>query len=98
MGINKTQRLTSVYRYYDSSGILLYVGISRRLLNRMYNHELSSDWFRLASRVTLSHYATQEDAEQAEAIAIKTESPMFNKSEGRTVAARKAASIARRKK
>ena len=86
---------TTLYRHFDENGVLLYVGISRKLLARIYNHEIRSPWFHLVHNIRTTHFPSAELAESAEAVAIATEFPLHNVSEGRTVAARKAASIAR---
>ena len=70
---------TSVYRIYDESGVLLYVGISSRLITRLGEHRRWSDWFSRAFSILVEEYETQGHARRAEAIAIRDELPLFNK-------------------
>jgi predicted GIY-YIG superfamily endonuclease len=72
----KTQTL---YRFFDSEGRLLYVGISKFFEARLKQHYRNSSWFFESHSVTLEHYETREQVEQAEAKAIRTESPLHNK-------------------
>jgi predicted GIY-YIG superfamily endonuclease len=72
----KTQTL---YRFFDSEGRLLYVGISKFFEARMKQHYRNSSWFFDSVSVTLEHYQTREEVELAESIAIKTENPIHNK-------------------
>ena len=72
----KTQTL---YRFFDSEGRLLYVGISKFFEARMKQHYRNSSWFFDSMSVTLEHFETREQVEQAEAIAIKSENPIHNK-------------------
>lgn len=72
----KTQTL---YRFFDSEGRLLYVGISKFFEARLKQHYRNSSWFFDSHSVTLEHFETREQVEHAESIAIKTESPMHNK-------------------
>jgi predicted GIY-YIG superfamily endonuclease len=72
----KTQTL---YRFFDSEGNLLYVGISKFFEARMKQHYRHSPWFFESASVTLEHYETRQQVELAESIAIKTENPIHNK-------------------
>lgn len=72
----KTQTL---YRFFDSEGRLLYVGISKFFEARLKQHYRNSSWFFDSSSVTLEHYETRAQVEEAETLAIKTESPLHNK-------------------
>jgi hypothetical protein len=66
-----------LYRFYDGN-VLLYVGISGRIKNRVKEHANASSWFDLADRVTLARYDTRADARRAEREAIKNEHPKHN--------------------
>lgn len=69
---------TALYRHFDSSGKLLYVGISLSAVHRLSRHG-SSPWYADIARVDIQHFETRADAMEAELIAIKTENPLFNK-------------------
>jgi predicted GIY-YIG superfamily endonuclease len=72
----KTQTL---YRFFDSDGRLLYVGISKFFEARLKQHYRNSSWFFDSVTCTLEHFDTREQVEQAESLAIKTENPIHNK-------------------
>jgi hypothetical protein len=72
----KTQTL---YRFFDSEGRLLYVGISKFFEARLKQHYRNSSWFFESVTCTLEHFDTREQVEQAESLAIKTENPIHNK-------------------
>lgn len=70
-----------LYRFFDDSGVLLYVGISKHWTSRLNSHESRSDFFRLASHITIERYATRQEVEQAETAAIVNEKPLYNRSQ-----------------
>ena len=70
--------MTTLYRFFDIHGNLLYVGISAKFGNRLAAHAREKLWFSFATTVTLEHFATREEAEGAEAVAIQTEHPSQN--------------------
>lgn len=70
---------TTLYRAYNQADELLYVGISGDFLVRTKQHSVSSKWHKLAAKITLTHFETRSDAEQAEVEAIRSEKPLFNK-------------------
>lgn len=68
---------TTLYRYYDAEGRLLYVGISNDAMRRMGQHS-AKDW---ATQVRSWHpvtFGTRAEAEAAERHAIRTERPVHN--------------------
>jgi hypothetical protein len=67
-----------LYRFFDGSGELLYVGISYSAPIRAYQHSRHSHWFPIARTMTIEVFPTPEDAELAEGLAIATEKPKFN--------------------
>ena len=69
----------TLYRFYDSTNSLLYVGISNTWYQRFHQHERSSGWFSRVTHATFEPYESREAVEAAELIAIKTENPQFNK-------------------
>ena len=71
--------ITQLYRFYAQNGTLLYVGISISALSRYGHHRLSGDWWLQVSRMELVNYPNRVMAEEAEAVAIVNEQPLFNK-------------------
>jgi hypothetical protein len=69
---------TAVYRTYDRSGALLYVGVARRVGVRLHQHDERSEWFADVAFLDVSWYATRDAALLAEAQAIATEGPIYN--------------------
>lgn len=68
---------TDLYRFYNGAAELLYVGISKSAIARWSQHQAKPWWAEvIATRV--EHYATREEARQAELHAIRTEQPRYN--------------------
>lgn len=70
-------RETTLYRFFDTSGRLLYVGISNDALRRMREHQrrglVPSDY-----SMTATAYPDRRSALAAERHAIRTEDPLRN--------------------
>lgn len=66
-----------VYRYFDSAGCLLYVGVTCDPEKRHREHR-RKPWFRLAARKTVEAYPTRSQALAAETAAIRHEAPIHN--------------------
>ncbi len=66
-----------LYRHFNNDGRLLYVGISVNPLSRLEEHK-NSKWFASIAKMTVETFATTEEAERAEKLAIKSESPICN--------------------
>jgi hypothetical protein len=60
---------TALYRHFDASGQLLYVGISVSPFNRARQHNRASDWFASVVRIDIEWLDTRQAAEQAKAAA-----------------------------
>jgi hypothetical protein len=71
-----------LYRHFDESGKLLYVGISLNAISRLVGHKRGSPWVWSVARVEVQTFPTREDAEAAEREAIQTERPLFNATHG----------------
>lgn len=69
---------TALYRHYDASGALLYVGISLDTIRRTQQHKLGAHWFERIARIEIEWLASRADAEHAERAAIKAERPAHN--------------------
>ncbi|MEV0357147.1 hypothetical protein AB0H71_13905 [Nocardia sp. NPDC050697] len=70
---------TSLYLYYDRSGLLLYVGITKRGISRNYEHNQTKDWWPYVVRQEVFHHPTRANAQQMERALIKKHRPPFNK-------------------
>lgn len=69
---------THVYWLYDHEGILLYVGVTDHLLQRLTQHGLSKPWARRVSRIESIQFASRSHAEAVERNAIWFEGPLYN--------------------
>jgi len=69
---------TALYRFYDSSGTLLYVGITNDPEARWRYHALTKAWWPTVVRKSVDWRPNRPDAERAEAAAIFTERPRHN--------------------
>lgn len=67
-----------VYRVYDKTDRLIYIGSSGRLEDRMKCHRSQSWWYALVHRVEVEPHPTREAAFVAEKEAIRAELPAFN--------------------
>jgi predicted GIY-YIG superfamily endonuclease len=74
-----TQR-TSLYRFFDASGSLLYLGIAGDPDLRATQHarDAAATWYPLVSERTVAWFASRGEAEAAEKEAIAAERPRFN--------------------
>jgi hypothetical protein len=68
----------NLYRHYDHSGELLYVGISLDALGRQRAHFRGADWRTKIARIHVEPFATREEALAAELVAIQDEFPVHN--------------------
>jgi hypothetical protein len=70
-------RRTCVYRFYDSAGVLLYVGLSMSLEGRLAKHR-RKPWWPEVARTELEWFDGREAAKDAERFAIHHEHPVHN--------------------
>lgn len=70
---------TSVYRYFDEQGILLYVGITSRGMLRNREHNGSKDWWPYVAAQEVEHFTTRDEAHAREIELIADFRPPFNK-------------------
>lgn len=68
----------AVYRLYDTSDVLLYVGMSRNPEKRFRDHAAQKDWWSLVTKKAVTWYDDKDAALQAEAQAIDGERPAHN--------------------
>ena len=71
---------TTLYRMFDGSGQLLYVGVTAtvRGATRFGEHAKGKWWWPDVKALTVEHYMTREAAESAERRAIQSEAPLHN--------------------
>ena len=73
------ERSTTLYRAYDVTSKLLYVGISHSLMRRLCEHKSTGVWHGDCATIRLEHFENRSEALKAEAEAIKNENPLYNK-------------------
>lgn len=74
----RAQKPTSLYRFFDDQGRLLYVGITERGAMRWGEHRKDKHWWDDVASSTIEHFATRSRAEAAEKSAIQAERPLYN--------------------
>lgn len=67
-----------LYRHFNASGDLLYVGVSLSTVARLKQHRTNSNWFELIDRITIERFKSRDQALEAERKAIETETPLHN--------------------
>ena len=68
----------ALYRLYDASDQLLYIGIGIEPEYRVRAHQ-RKPWGQLISRATVAWYPTERSAAVAEKQAIRAENPTYNR-------------------
>lgn len=67
-----------VYRVFDKTGRLIYLGATSNLDQRLDAHRTQAWWFSLLDRVETEPHPTMTEAFAAERTAIHAEKPAFN--------------------
>lgn len=67
-----------LYRMFDPSGDLLYVGITMRPVDRLRAHSKDKNWWSEIATIRLETYPDQAALKEAERSAIRAESPRYN--------------------
>lgn len=67
-----------LYRLFDAEDNLLYIGITNSPLTRFSSHQADKAWFRRVVRSTMVQFATRQELEAAEIVAIRAEKPKYN--------------------
>lgn len=70
---------TSVYRYFDRHGYLIYVGITSRGIARNVEHNHSKEWWRFVVKQEVDHFPDRRTALRHEKTLIQQHEPPFNK-------------------
>lgn len=73
-----TPGTTALYRFFDSDGLLLYVGITSTTDSRWSHHRLHAAWWPQAATKQVEWFTERGDAAAAELEAIRTEAPLWN--------------------
>lgn len=68
----------ALYRFFDRSDVLLYVGITADLPARIKNHSKGKPWWTQIHNITVEHFDTRQDALDAERKSIREEKPLHN--------------------
>jgi predicted GIY-YIG superfamily endonuclease len=77
------EQRTAVYRFFNTTGELLYVGITNDPKTRFAYHarQKADTWWPLVERHTIDWYDNRTEAAAVEVAAIKTEAPLYNMSD-----------------
>jgi hypothetical protein len=77
---HRDKRPHDLYRFYDTDGQLLYIGISFSAIQRAAQHRDAQPWWSDVARMDIEHLGTttRRNAEQLERAAIAAESPRHN--------------------
>lgn len=70
---------TTLYRLYDQSGALLYVGIAGNPGRRFEQHRGDKPWWGEVTDMKVEHFETRREAIIAEITAIQIGRPVYNK-------------------
>lgn len=68
----------ALYRFFDRTDVLLYIGISVNLPARLRQHSGGKPWWLTVARISVEYYPSRDEALAAERAAIKAERPLFN--------------------
>ena len=80
---SKLHGRTCLYRLYDASGRLLYVGITHDPKARWRLHAVDKPWWHEVARKEVTWFGTRTEAGIAELHAIETEGPLYDRSNPR---------------
>jgi hypothetical protein len=69
---------TYLYRLYNSSGNLLYLGITGNLDQRFTAHRAIKPWWLEVEEIVIKSYPDRSSAENAERLAILNDHPQYN--------------------
>lgn len=75
----------ALYRFYDRTDVLLYVGISIDLPARLRKHRREKPWWLEIANITVEPHDSRAEALAAEAVAITEETPLYNDQHNPTV-------------
>jgi hypothetical protein len=67
-----------LYRFYDASGALLYVGITAKPIRRFRDHQKTKDWWIEVSNIRVENFSSRIELIYGERRAIVHEKPLYN--------------------
>ena len=70
-------RRTAVYRLYDATDVLLYIGVANRPDERWGTHR-NKPWWSQVARTEIEWHPNRDAALRCEAVAIREENPLHN--------------------
>jgi len=70
--------MKSLYRCFDASGGLLYIGVTKNVSRRMGQHKVCSHWFHLVASTSFDPPVSAKEAHARERRAIRSERPKCN--------------------
>ena len=70
---------TTVYRYFNSEGRLLYVGVTKNQFARLESHREIQEWWPEVYSATFEHFPSRQEALTYEDYVIGAEFPKYNK-------------------
>ncbi|MET8113789.1 GIY-YIG nuclease family protein [Streptomyces prasinus] len=73
-----TAERTALYRFFDTEGALLYVGITKSFGQRWLNHSRKKPWWPQVQSHTAEWFKSRPEAEAAEKQAVVAERPLRN--------------------
>jgi hypothetical protein len=76
----------ALYRFFDASGALLYIGITAALPARLARHREDKPWWCNVAEIKVEHFPTRRAVLEAEREAIIRERPVHNKQHNGMVA------------
>lgn len=76
--IDNAEQQTALYRHFDATGALLYIGISLNAVARLAQHRRDAHWFASIARIDVQWHPSRSEAEAAEREAIVAERPLHN--------------------
>lgn len=68
----------ALYRFFDRTDVLLYVGTTAHLSARIAQHKRDKPWWVDVRNITIEYFDTRSAALSAETKAIRTEGPLYN--------------------
>ena len=69
----------TLYRFYDASDTLLYIGITGNMPARMAQHRADKSWWPEVSVIRLEQFQSRAELQSAERESIRIERPKYNK-------------------